>query len=209
MDSIFEDLLPSFNSALRDPQPLSFLLQPLQSRVFELDFVVPSSFESSILTLSLYLTNPAKNHEKFGDHMQVIFEILPTAPLVPDQVPDSPGSRLESSILIEEDQEEYKDPQLEKEEEDRMQASLNIQEQCQKAVSMIDDLFKQLDDDFQFGGPEADPEAFLPLSRESMYAPDEIRRLNEQAKEEVQSSQKRFEEIFKESLADLRGAKPE
>ena len=81
--------------------------------------------------------------------MQVIFEILPTAPLVPDQVPDSPGSRLESSILIEEDQEEYKDPQLEKEEEDRMQASLNIQEQCQKAVSMIDDLFKQLDgDDF-------------------------------------------------------------
>ena len=42
-----------------------------------------------------------------------------------------------------------------------------------------------------------------------MYAPDEIRRWNEQAKEEVQSSQKRFEEIFKESLADLRGAKPE
>ena len=28
-----------------------------------------------------------------------------------------------------------------------MMASLNIQEQCQKAVSMIDDLFKQLDDD--------------------------------------------------------------
>ena len=76
--------------------------------------------------------------------MQVIFEILPN---VFNEVPDSPGSRLESSILIEEDQEENKDQQLEKQEEDRMQASLNIQEQCQKAVSMIDDLFKQLDDD--------------------------------------------------------------
>ena len=79
--------------------------------------------------------------------MQVIFELLPNTPVAFNEVPDSPGSRLESSILIEEDQEEYKDQQLEKEEEDRMMASLNIQEQCQKAVSMIDDLFKQLDDD--------------------------------------------------------------
>lgn len=60
--------------------------------------------------------------------MQVIFEILPNTPIVLNEVPDSPGSRLESSILIEEDQEEYKDQQLEKEEEDRMMASLNIQE---------------------------------------------------------------------------------
>jgi hypothetical protein len=79
--------------------------------------------------------------------MQVIFELLPNTPVAFNEVADSPGSRLESSILIEEDQEEYKDQQLEKEEEDRMMASLNIQEQCQKAVSMIDDLFKQLDDD--------------------------------------------------------------
>ena len=43
--------------------------------------------------------------------MQVIFEILPN---VFNEVPDSPGSRLESSILIEEDQEENKDQQLEK-----------------------------------------------------------------------------------------------
>jgi len=160
----------------------------MQSQIFEIDFIVPSSFESSILTLSLQLTNPAKNNEKFGDHMQVIFEILPNTPIVLNEVQDSPGSRLESSILIEEDQEEYKDQQLEKEEEDRMMASLNIQEQCQKAVSMIDDLFKQLDDDLEFGDPDADPESFQPVSRESSYAPDEIRRLNEQAKEEVQSS---------------------
>ena len=139
--------------------------------------------------------------------MQVIFEILPNAPI--EELPDSPDSRLERSILIDEDQEESKDQQLEKEEEDRMQASLNIQEQCQKAVSMIDDLFKKLDDDFEFVNPDANLESLQALSREASYAPDEIRKLNEQAKEEVQSSQKRFEEIFKESLADLRGAKLE
>ncbi len=118
--------------------------------------------------------------------MQVIFEILPNNPI--EEIPDSPESRLENSILIDEDQEESKDHQLEKEEEDRMQASLNIQEQCQKAVSMIDDLFKKLDDDFEFVDPDADPESLQAVSRESSYAPDEIRKLKEQAKEEDQSS---------------------
>ena len=55
------------------------------------------------MTLNLYLTNPARHNEKFGDLMLVVFEIAPLE--IPE---DSPASRvLEKSEYIDDD-EDYK-----------------------------------------------------------------------------------------------------
>lgn len=67
---------------------------------------MPTSFQQSILTLNLYLTNPARSNEKFGDLMFVVIEIVPQQSEADVNEIESPGSRLEKSEIIDDEDEE-------------------------------------------------------------------------------------------------------
>ncbi len=86
---------------------LPLCLQPLESYTFSLSFTVPPAFEHSILTLNLYLTNPARQNEKFGDLMLVVFEVG-GAPLdIPEESPVS--HVLEKSEYIEDEDSKFEE----------------------------------------------------------------------------------------------------
>jgi hypothetical protein len=86
-DDIFDN--QQINRSLISPQILEVILQPGESYVFEVIFTVPrllrKEYESkSHCSITLKLTNPAKNFEEFGEQMLAILEIEPvdTSPLL-------------------------------------------------------------------------------------------------------------------------------
>ena len=75
-----KDLPKEIAEELSEPIKIENLLNPGETYEYSLPFVVPEpSTEQSknLLSLNLFLTNPARNNEKFGDGLIVIIEILP------------------------------------------------------------------------------------------------------------------------------------
>lgn len=89
-DNIFDNQEESgqeINSAFQNPILLETLLQPGAAYIYEVQFTVPRNLGRSGATkthcsLSFYLTNPAKNFEKFGDPMLAFIEIEAVNPPV-------------------------------------------------------------------------------------------------------------------------------
>ena len=104
-DLLFDPEDVSLNAPLRTPKILPLLLQPLQTYAYELFFTVPPNFEQSILTLNLYLTNPARQNEKFGDLMLVVLEVAPLD--IPEESPMS--HVLEKSEYMEDEDSKFEE----------------------------------------------------------------------------------------------------
>jgi hypothetical protein len=102
-DQFFEDPVTGdkLNELLTSPFALDLILAPQTDFTFELDFTVPNPKpnESSnhFCHLNLNLTNPLKNHDKFGDSLSAVIEILPKL----DQFPSSSINQIEEEDQLE------------------------------------------------------------------------------------------------------------
>ncbi|TNV72780.1 hypothetical protein FGO68_gene1846 [Halteria grandinella] len=198
------------NAHLFYPVKIDQILHPDEEYIFETDITIPMD-QRKFYTLNLFLTNPQRNHEKFGDGLIAIIEILPIAEIMlSDEKP------LETSIYYndEEEKQEQQDPEQEEEDENQQKFE-EIEQSCVKAVNMIDDLLA-FDED---AGDLDDIDARLAaLSRQSSQQKDtlnydsarmtmgdeEIRRVRERAELEKESSLRQFQELVQVSMSEVK-----
>ena len=74
---------------------------PQEDYTFDLNLTVPTVSSTKFCQLILNLTNPSKNHEKFGDTLLAMLEIEP--------LPQDPIEADDNIEIIEEDGLEFED----------------------------------------------------------------------------------------------------
>ncbi len=161
---------------------------------------MPTFLNTKYCQLSLNLTNPAKNNEKFGDTLLAMLEIYPI-------------KQEEFAVKQEEEEEEkldiIEDPDDDlafEEQEDTKQEQIG--QKCLQAVNLIDDILRDdIDDmdDFDFLDPTG-----LNLTKFNSYQAEdgtriscvneeEVKGIKQRALEEKEQSLKRFQELLQDS----------